>query len=99
MTGAVGKLDFYTDHGRDRARMRAIPDDAVTAALDWGDEVKSRAKYSRRERRGLVWGYRVTRRSVKRARRAGMDIRRYLGCFVAATLEGWVVTTYRRRAS
>ena len=77
----------YTSHAALRSGSRRIPEEAITAAICWGRRYRSH--------RDLVW--RLDRRMVERARRAGVRLEHYEGVTVILTMGGVVRTVWRNR--
>lgn len=83
-------MDRYfrlSPHARTRAGSRRIPDEAIDVALCWGRCFRSY--------QDVIW--RLDRRMVQHARRAGVRIDRYEGVTVVLSASGVVRTVWRNR--
>lgn len=77
----------FTAHGARRSSQRRLSRAAISAALDWGRMVRSHGDQI----------YRLDRRSVSRARAAGVLVDKHEGVTVVLTPDGRVRTAYRNR--
>lgn len=77
----------FTPHAAIRRGSRRIPAEAIAAAIQWGRRYRSH--------QDLVW--RLDRRTVQQARRAGVRVDQYEGVTVVLTPGGVVRTVWRNR--
>ena len=79
----------FTRHARVRCAQRAIPHDAIEAALAWGRE------YAQPSRHAV---YFLGRRQVDAAARMGVDVGRFENTAIVFSADGAVVTAIRTRS-
>lgn len=78
-----------TTHGKVRQANRGVSDEALQAALDYGDEHPQ--NFSRT-------AYYISDKAVKRAKKEGRDISEFRKLCVVMSYDGAVITTYKTDA-
>lgn len=75
-----------TNHAATRCQQRAIRQDALEAALEFGEPINQRGGYT---------GFYLSRKAVKAAKEYQVDLSAWTGLFVVLENAGWVVTTFK----